>query len=82
MVDPGGRLRGFNRSSEFFFLLAAFLLFALFSYGPNIAFSRGGKGGVPPMRTPKARNVRKQMKIRVPNKRFPGIWDQNPRSYT
>ena len=26
--------------------------------------------------------VRKKMKIRVPNKRFPGIRDQNPRFYS
>ena len=26
--------------------------------------------------------TRQIMKIRVPNKRFPGIWDQNPRSYS
>ena len=52
---------------------------------------RGGGAQPPAMRTPKARSLKRRggglalphtkMKTRVPNKRFPANWDQNPRSY-
>ena len=49
-------------------------------------FWKGGGGGYPHANTkgtmPAAGGPPpEKKKIRVPNKRFPGIWDQNPRSY-
>ena len=46
-------------------------------------------GGPPPANAKGAEKMKRflgaegaqNMKIRVPNKRFPGIWDQNPRPY-
>ena len=65
---------------------------------PNVLFSVSsighfGKGGVPPPPDVNAEgvggiksffcaDVAHKIKIRVPNKRFPGMWDQNPRSYS
>ena len=47
----------------------------------------GGGGGVPRPHViaeyaREKKQMRKIMKIRVPNKRFPGIWDQNLRFYS